>query len=193
MGGKGSGKRRTKATFEPLAKDRDIWDRQPKESGPAWEAFTVYRDLDIGRTLAAAAAHLHKSVTVVGGWSSRFSWRERVAALEAAKDKAIQDGAMEGLKAMAKRHMAQSRELQNFARGQLRKLETQAAKDPRPIVGAKAVIAALERGAKLDRLVRDQSTENVGGAAALDLSKLSAKQLKELKALQDLAKPDAPS
>lgn len=192
MGGRGSGRHRTKTKAEPLGRDRDLWDRQDREGPKAWEAFVLYRDQGNDRSLAHVVDTLGKSMALISRWSAQWSWRKRVADLERAQDKARTSGAMEGLKDMGRRHIRQSRELQDFMAGQLTKLKREAAKSKQAIVPAKTVLQTFERMAKVDRLVRDQSTENTANGPNLDLSKLTREQLKQLQHLQAMATPDDP-
>jgi hypothetical protein len=53
------------------------WERQPKESAPAWEAFVAYRDLGYRRSTAKVARALGKSKALIDGWSSRWHWVAR--------------------------------------------------------------------------------------------------------------------
>lgn len=70
------------------------WDRIKGESEEAYRAFVAYRDLGVDRTLEAARQVLKKNsgyYRVIGGWSGRWSWVERVRAwdshLQAERDK----------------------------------------------------------------------------------------------------------
>lgn len=57
------------------------WDRQPDESGPAWQAFAIFRDLPPGRrSQAEVARELHKSKTLIGRWCARYAWHLRATA-----------------------------------------------------------------------------------------------------------------
>lgn len=68
------------------------WDRQPKESTPAYAAFVVYRDMGSERTLERVRVHFgKKSERQYEEWSSQHAWVERVAAYEAHLDRIAQD------------------------------------------------------------------------------------------------------
>jgi hypothetical protein len=56
------------------------WDKQPGESGPAFEAFVVFRTLGYERSLTRVAKELNKSVQLIGRWSLRDDWKQRVDA-----------------------------------------------------------------------------------------------------------------
>lgn len=65
----------------------DPWDRRPRESDPAWQAFVAYRDSEIPRSIRRTAAALGKSDTLIGQWSSRHDWQDRVAAWDLEQDR----------------------------------------------------------------------------------------------------------
>lgn len=67
------------------------WDRQPKESAPAYAAFVVYRDLGVDRSLAVVGKKLGKSAPLMERWSVTHDWLARVAAYEAHLDRIAQD------------------------------------------------------------------------------------------------------
>ena len=77
---------RSALQYEPitLADDRDPWERQPRESRIAYEAFTRYRDQDpvksgrAGRSGKQVAESLGRSKTLIHRWQSRFRWVDRV-------------------------------------------------------------------------------------------------------------------
>jgi len=57
--------------------------RLPGETAKAYEAFAVYRELETGqRSLERVSRTLHKSVTFLGRWSSKYNWVERAAAYD---------------------------------------------------------------------------------------------------------------
>jgi hypothetical protein len=70
-----------------MADVRDPWERQPKESARAYEAFVAYRDMGPGRAVRAVARELGKSVTLIGRWSSAHHWVERAEAWDAEQDR----------------------------------------------------------------------------------------------------------
>ena len=57
-----------------------LWEKKPKESNKAYEAFVVYRDLGSGRTFTAVAEELHKSVSLIRRWKDKWNWQERAEA-----------------------------------------------------------------------------------------------------------------
>ena len=57
-----------------------IFEQQPRESAKAFAAFSLYLSLGPQRSLTEVAQKLHKSVTMLGRWSAKFAWTDRVAA-----------------------------------------------------------------------------------------------------------------
>jgi hypothetical protein len=67
----------------------------PWEADPAWhparrEGFVAYRDMP-DRSIRAVARALGKSSTLVGRWSSKDGWPDRVAAWEAECDRRVRE------------------------------------------------------------------------------------------------------
>ena len=82
-------KQRREATMEQ-------WDRQPKETAKAYEAFCVYRDLGVGRQYAKTARELEKNESLIRRWAMAWNWKERAevwdkSVTEAARREAIQE------------------------------------------------------------------------------------------------------
>jgi hypothetical protein len=76
------------------------WERQPEESDPAYEAFSVYRDMpltpyrDGGQELPGrprsnreVARRLHKGRSLIDRWGSRHAWVERCRVYDADLDR----------------------------------------------------------------------------------------------------------
>jgi hypothetical protein len=53
------------------------WERQPKESEEAYEAFLAYRDLGVDRSLDRASQVRTKSIQTLKTFSARWDWIER--------------------------------------------------------------------------------------------------------------------
>lgn len=66
------------------------WERQPKESDPAWEAFVTYRDMPeetgLKRSITRLEQNLNKSRACLGAWSSKYHWVERCRAYDQYRD-----------------------------------------------------------------------------------------------------------
>ena len=55
------------------------WERQKGESAQAYEAFSLYRDKGVGRTVSAVVNELKKSRSLLDRWKDRWSWDDRVS------------------------------------------------------------------------------------------------------------------
>ncbi len=84
------------------------WERQPGETTKAFEAFCIYRDLGVDRSLAKVAEQLKKSGTLMGRWSGTYDWVNRAAAWDNEQDRIERETAekerIKAIKSMRKRH-----------------------------------------------------------------------------------------
>ena len=65
----------------------ELWERQPRETAKAYEAFCVYRDLGPNRSLRRAAQKLEKSLSLIERWSKRWGWQERLRQMQIYQDR----------------------------------------------------------------------------------------------------------
>jgi len=94
---------------EDLEGDPEPWKRQEFDTDPSWEAFTMYRDMGLGRSLAQVAENLGKSTTIMERWSSQRYWRYRVWMYDIHVDEQTQAEHMEEIHEMRGRHAQQAR------------------------------------------------------------------------------------
>lgn len=80
------------------------WERQDDESDEAFEAFQIYRDMGVGRSMAAVRKELGKSQSLMERWSSKYSWVDRAKAWEREQDRILRLQQIEDIKKMRKRH-----------------------------------------------------------------------------------------
>jgi len=59
-----------------------VWEMGEGETAKAYEAFSAYRDLGAGRSLAKAAAKVGKSERLMKKWSARHEWGTRARAYD---------------------------------------------------------------------------------------------------------------
>lgn len=88
------------------------WDRRPDESGPAFEAFALYRDAGPGRTVATVASECHKGVSILNRWSQRHDWVDRAAAYDTEVARRAAVKAVESDAAALARQVRQARAIQ---------------------------------------------------------------------------------
>lgn len=82
----------------------DPWDRQPKETSKAYEAFCIYRDMGAKRTTRSTAEALAKSETLIKTWSSKYGWVKRAAAWDSAPGKALVEAYADQARRIAEQH-----------------------------------------------------------------------------------------
>lgn len=80
------------------------WERQAGESAKAFEAFAIYRDMGIERSVRKVAQRLNKSVALIAEWSSKKDWVERCRAWDAEQDRIARLEQIKSIKAMRNRH-----------------------------------------------------------------------------------------
>ena len=103
--------------------DREAWERQPGESGPAFEAFAAYRDMGEKRTISAVARQLNKSGTLCHRWKLKYDWRARADAYDASIAEEARKQAVSERKKMQDRHIKMSLQLQRKAMEALEKIK----------------------------------------------------------------------
>ena len=87
-----------------MAKQPDPWERREDESTKAYEAFCIYRDMGIQRSLSKVAEELQKSDTLMGRWSRTYDWVERAAQWDSEQDRVARQQQLDEIKKMRKRH-----------------------------------------------------------------------------------------
>ena len=71
-----------------------LWERQDGESGKAYEAFGVYRDMGATRTVSAVARQLRKSRALIDRWKRQWHWAERARAYDRELERAAHEEAL---------------------------------------------------------------------------------------------------
>ena len=104
------------------------WERQPRESDEAFEAFTIYRDMKrpdsrVDRSIREVSEILKKSGALIGRWSSQHKWVERVAAWDNEKDRIAREEQLKQIKIMRKKHAQGAAALFTKAMQGLRQLD----------------------------------------------------------------------
>ena len=132
----------------------EIWERLPGESSKAYEAFCIYRDLGVDRSIEKTAKSRLKpgSFSWLRNWSSKYNWVERARAyddyLEREKRKEQEKAILE----MVERHTKEAMALQQKALERLKSL------DPNEL-STRDVLNYLMEAMKLERLSRGEPTE----------------------------------
>ena len=128
------------------------WFRQKGESRKAYEAFAVYRDLGIGRSLPKVATHLGKSLELMKRWSARHEWVDRAAAFDANED-------FEHMVAMREQRLKQRINDAKLARLIKQKVVDRMNNLDASELTPKQLIQWFEVGVKIERLCLGDSTQ----------------------------------
>ena len=140
------------------------WEMQKYDTPKAWEAFQVYRDMGKNRSLVKVAEELHKSTTIIGRWSRKNNWGDRIAAFETEQDRIIRAELTKEIGAMRKRHA-------DIASAMLVKAARALQRIPDDEIKAADISRMVETASKLERLSRGDTSEVVeerDGGTAMD-------------------------
>lgn len=140
----------------------DPWERQEGETPKAFEAFSIYRDMGIDRSLRKVVQQLNKNLTTIAEWSSKYEWVDRVAAWDAEQDRIARLEQIKDIKKMRKRHASIAGQMLLKAAEALQII-------PADEVKASDVSRLVDVASKLERLSRgdvgDVIEERDGGEA----------------------------
>lgn len=128
------------------------WERQDGESTRAYEAFALYRDMGVDRSLRKVAQQLNKSLTIVAKWSTESEWIKRVAAWDAEQDRIARKEQAEAIKKMRKRHAEVASSMIIKAARALNRLKEEEIKPA-------DISRFIEVASKLERLSRGDTSE----------------------------------
>lgn len=133
----------------PKRQEPDIapWEQQPGESAKAFEAFAIYRDMGVERSVRKVTQRLNKSLTLIGKWSSRYNWPERARAYDRELDRQAREQAVRSVRQMTDRHIRIAMQLQAKAVRALENLD-EAQLTP------KMMLAFLTKATELERMNR---------------------------------------
>lgn len=88
------------------------WERQKGETEQAFEAFKLFRELGLKRSVGEVGKKLAKSRQLMSRWKSTWNWDERARAYDNELEKEARREAAKDLKNMTKRHIQISVQLQ---------------------------------------------------------------------------------
>lgn len=150
--------------------DRMPWERMPRESRQAFEAYSIYRDQGVGRSARVVAERLGKSSTLIHRWCSEWRWVERANEYDAYTDRLLRANSEAKLTEMAERHAQSATAWMAKSLERLRELD---AKDLTALQALKVfeVSVTVERAAR-GMLATHHAAK--AGAAAVDTSDYDA-------------------
>lgn len=138
---------------EGYVEERMPWDRAHGESDQAFEAFKIYRDLGLERSMPKVCEQVHKHVRLMHRWSVEWKWRERVEAWDTEQDRVERQQNLVEVRKMRKRHADTGMLLLGKALQRLARI------DPSTL-GSLALIKYIEVGAKLEARARGEPEEH---------------------------------
>ena len=167
--------------------------KKKDESAEAFEAFTMYRDLGVGRSIRIVAEELSKSETLLNRWSSKHTWRRRAHSWDAELDRRKRHADVQELEKMRRRQIRLSLRMQEVGTIELEKMlkEVQKTKVKRSKIDERTILKLIEQGTKLERLNRGEPGEIVqstGEGGAMDLTALTTTDLKSLRRMRSQIK-----
>lgn len=152
----------------PKSKSEKPWERQQGESDKAYEAFSVYRDLQgSARTFTAVAEKLQKSGTLIRRWKAKFSWESRALAYDNYLQAAAAAEAQKQKQKMTERHIQIAEQLQYKALEALKNLkpDQMSPKDIKEFLKMATDLEAACRSTKLN----EASPANSGQSSLADI------------------------
>ncbi len=137
------------------SKNERSWERQPKESAKAYEAFDLYLKMGAERSCQKVAQQLSKSDTIIKRWSSAWSWQQRVRDYDTELARAKFAEEKKGIREMQERQIQLSVLLQKKAFDALKELDSS-------VLTPQEILRFISEGAKLETMNRTASTQRVG-------------------------------
>lgn len=127
--------------------DSKPWERQKGESEKAYEAFSIYLNLGVGRTITEVVKQLEKSRTLIDRWKVRYDWTDRVREYDNDQQRQAKKEAEKGLRDMYARQTKIAMSVQSKALQALDKLdpETMSAKDIKEYIKMATELERLNR------------------------------------------------
>lgn len=169
-----------------MNKSQQFWERQPKESDLAWEAYQIYYQQD-RKNLTAVARAVGKSKSRICQLSKKFRWDERVRAYESVLQGQADDLIMQGHEEIVREQLETIRKARKIADLALTKLlERIRADDPEVEIKPKDALALLKEGVLLERLLHGEATDRQ--ESQIDISGLSGKEAEQILKVLDKIK-----
>ena len=154
----------------PKRQEPDIapWEQQPGESAKAFEAFAIYRDMGVERSVRKVTQRLNKSLTLIGKWSSAYNWPERARAYDRDLDRQAHAQAVRDVRSMTNRHIRIAMQLQAKALEALEQLNV-ATLSPKMQLAFLAKATEIERMNRLSAAGMDDSGQQRDGAEGIEV------------------------
>jgi hypothetical protein len=134
-----------------MSKEAKPWEMQEGETSKQFEAFVVYRDME-NRGIRKVAERLQKSETLIGRWSSKNNWVDRVAAWDAEKDRIARQEQIKDIKKMRDRHAKGAMAMFGKALEGLKTINPEE-------LSAQDIVRMFAESTKVERLSRGDTSE----------------------------------
>ena len=164
-----------------------LWERQPKESAQAYEAFAIYRDMGADRSLVKVGQKCGKNTSLMERWSREWNWSERVRSWDNELTAKVKEDAEKTVAEMVQRHIKIALQMQTKAVTAFNSISADE-------ITARDALAMLKLGLDLVRICRGEPTEitssrsEVNGQVTIasdPYSELSVEELRKLARLAD--------
>ena len=162
------------------------WQRQVEETGPAFEAFVLFRDTASPRSIKQVAEILGKGRSTFDEWAKKYRWNDRCRLWDNEVDKRTSDAEIAEIKAMKRRHAKVAYELQSAAQLALTHLTAKlkvAKEGSKTLVSPEQMSRMIDVGSRLERLSSDEPSTISRVQEQVDFSNLSVDELVTLKDL----------
>jgi len=144
-----------------LSKERKPYEQQPEESSKAFYAFSLFRDLGVGRRVTDMAgeynakfrnkASLSSSVDNLSRWSTRYRWVERSNAWDSLLDSKLRQAQVTEIQKMRRRHLDIGKAMQALAAKALRRCDQLTNSDPNAKINVKDFVSLFKEGIIIER------------------------------------------
>lgn len=145
------------------ANSEKSWERQPKETIQAYEAFNLYLKMGEKRNVRKVAQELDKSLTLIGRWSSTWHWKQRSADYDADLRRIEYDETKKAIRKMQERQIQTAMLLQKKAVQALDKLDIEN-------LSPQDILRFIAEGAKLEKATRQENAPTTAKEAGISLA-----------------------
>jgi hypothetical protein len=167
--------------------ERKPYERKRNETDREWRLFVIYRDLDdFDRTLEKAAEYAGADVEELELLYKKRGWRKRIDSWTVVQDRARRRATLKQIEAARERQILLGVNLQKVGGAALQKLADMLRQEPDATISTANVIKLIREGAALERvnLGEPETIIEERKGPDVDLSKLSLKQLRELREIK---------
>jgi hypothetical protein len=157
-------------------KDREIWERLPRETEQAYRAFRAYLEMPSPRSMRTVAQQLNRSLTLLARWSTRWRWQRRLESYLADQEERRIRKYEADREEATERHINISKLLQNAAITRMQTLDV-ARISPETLAKFLALAVDMERKALgLDKLA--DGGKNVNRSTMTQLAPSETRELR---------------